>query len=210
MAPPSPVGRLSFPGCAFASAMRSRVLLIGRLGCTASRCGEYDIVLTAARSLCGSYVSLNTFGETDRLPISVTRNVYPSAGARATNSDPMLPLAPERLSTSTDCHHASVNLMPTSRARMSEVPPGGYGMMKRTGLEGYDAAGLPAVWAAAPAIQRKAAQKTLVQSARNRMVLYSSNCYVVVRAVSIVAKSHNGGRPSRCTPGAVGVITIPP
>src|SRR5262245_20994148 len=62
----------------------------------------------------------------------------------------MLPFAPERLSMMTTCFHVSVIFWPISRARKSDVPPGGYGMIQRIGFTGYSCAGAVS-GAAAPA-----------------------------------------------------------
>src|SRR6185503_10949286 len=51
------------------------------------------------------------------------------------------PAAPGRLSITTGCPHFSVSLGPISRARMSEVPPGGNGTTMRIGLAGKLCAG---------------------------------------------------------------------
>src|SRR4051794_4454466 len=52
----------------------------------------------------------------------------------------MLPFAPERLSMRTGCFQTSVSFCPMMRARKSEVPPVGYGMIQRIGFEGYSCA----------------------------------------------------------------------
>src|SRR5208282_2788209 len=56
----------------------------------------------------------------------------------------MLPAAPGRLSMTTGCPNDSASRCPTSRARMSVVPPAGNGTTSRIGLLGYG-------WASAPA-----------------------------------------------------------
>jgi hypothetical protein len=48
-----------------------------------------------------------------------------------------LPLAPGRLSATTDCPICSATLAATSRPTMSVGPPGGNGMIMRMDLEGY-------------------------------------------------------------------------
>src|SRR5687767_13565889 len=48
----------------------------------------------------------------------------------------MLPVAPGLFSTTTGCLYSSESFWPTARARMSEVPPGGYGTMILRGFEG--------------------------------------------------------------------------
>src|SRR3954466_11793667 len=67
----------------------------------------------------------------------------------------MLPPAPARLSATTCTPHDSVSRCAARRPRMSVGPPGGNGMMKRTGLDGYDCAsaqGVPATQSRATAI----------------------------------------------------------
>src|SRR5258706_7181056 len=52
----------------------------------------------------------------------------------------MLPEAPARLSTTTCCPHASERSAASRRATRSTLPPGGNGVMMRTGLAGKSAA----------------------------------------------------------------------
>src|SRR6266850_6272729 len=59
--------------------------------------------------------------------------VWPSAFARATYAVPMPPLAPGLFSTTTGTPRDSCIFAPTSRLRMSPIPPGGYGTMTETG-----------------------------------------------------------------------------
>src|SRR6476619_2554268 len=49
----------------------------------------------------------------------------------------MLPFAPGRVSERTCCPHVSVSFAPTSRTRMSDVPPGGAPTSIRIGLDGH-------------------------------------------------------------------------
>src|SRR6478609_4338684 len=63
-------------------------------------------------------------------------NVYPSAGARAAASAPTVPPAPERFSTTTGWPRASCKPVAVMRVMTSTAPPGGNGLMKRTGREG--------------------------------------------------------------------------
>src|SRR5512134_3170159 len=53
---------------------------------------------------------------------------------------PMLPPAPARFSTSTGWPSAAESLSPSARAVTSVEPPGGYGTMSRTGLDGQPCA----------------------------------------------------------------------
>jgi hypothetical protein len=63
-------------------------------------------------------------------------SVWPSGGAFATRSMPMLPPAPARLSTTTAWPHFSDSFWPTIRASASDAPPGACGTTRRTGLVG--------------------------------------------------------------------------
>src|SRR3954471_12713309 len=63
----------------------------------------------------------------------------------------MLPVAPGLFSTMTACPQLSESFWPTARARMSEVPPGGYGTMILIGFVGH-ACAATTVETSAPAI----------------------------------------------------------
>ena len=65
-----------------------------------------------------------------------TSTVYPSAGAFATTVLPRVPPAPGRLSTTTDCFHASPSDCAIMRPTISLPPPGASGITMRTGLAG--------------------------------------------------------------------------
>ncbi|CFN77952.1 Uncharacterised protein [Bordetella pertussis] len=51
-------------------------------------------------------------------------------------SAPILPPAPERFSTMTDCPSSSPRRAPSMRATTSVAPPAGKGTMMRMGLSG--------------------------------------------------------------------------
>jgi hypothetical protein len=67
------------------------------------------------------------------LPI---RSVCPSGALLATNSVPMLPLAPLRLSTTKGWPRVRAKSCATRRATMSTLPPAGKGTTTRTGRSG--------------------------------------------------------------------------
>jgi hypothetical protein len=64
------------------------------------------------------------------------RNVWPSAGARATSSVPITVPAPGRLSTTTLWPNAFVSGGASARAATSTDPEGGNGTTIRKGFEG--------------------------------------------------------------------------
>jgi hypothetical protein len=90
------------PGFALAYFTSSAAEPAGTDGFTASRCGEYMMIVTGAKSLMmsnGRFVI--TLGVITRLPTSISTIVWPSGGDFATRSAPMLPEAPGLLSTIT-------------------------------------------------------------------------------------------------------------
>ena len=66
----------------------------------------------------------------------VISNVYPSGAALATISEPIMPPAPDRLSTTTCWPHAAESFCAMVRANKSVPPPGGKGAMTRIGRTG--------------------------------------------------------------------------
>src|SRR3990172_7218982 len=72
------------------------------------------------------------------MPIS---SVWPSGGALATKSVPILPPAPVRFSTITGWPSASASLGARMRAVKSAMPPGGRVAIIRSGLVGQACAG---------------------------------------------------------------------
>src|SRR4051812_4533663 len=72
-------------------------------------------------------------------PAATITSVCPSAGARATISQPITLLAPERLSTTKGWPSLAESLSATMRPSTSSVPPGAKGTTKRTGRSGYAA-----------------------------------------------------------------------
>src|SRR5664279_642508 len=69
--------------------------------------------------------------------LAVMSSVYPSGGAVATASVPILPLAPGRFSITTAIFQSSPIRCPSVRARMSMPGPGVNGTMSLIGLLGY-------------------------------------------------------------------------
>src|SRR6218665_2537641 len=61
-------------------------------------------------------------------------NVWPSGAARATVLEPITPLAPVRLSTTTDWPHSSDRRCAIRRPTMSVPPPAEYGTTSVTAL----------------------------------------------------------------------------
>src|SRR5436190_22466884 len=78
-------------------------------------------------------------------------SVYPSAGALATASVPMIPPAPPWLSTTTCLPRRSESWKAIMRPTTSLLPPGGNGMIMRTGLLGYACAAASVVYTSAAA-----------------------------------------------------------
>ncbi len=72
-----------------------------------------------------------------RLPVWPMTSVWPSGGAFAASSSPIVPFAPGRLSGTGCCPKASPSFWATYRPVMSVAAPGGNGMMIRSGLDGY-------------------------------------------------------------------------
>src|SRR3954470_17056325 len=69
-------------------------------------------------------------------PVAAITSMWPSAGARATWPTPILPLAPGRLSTTTDCFHVLESGVDRMRASVSAPPAGGNGTTTVTVREG--------------------------------------------------------------------------
>ena len=67
---------------------------------------------------------------------AVSRMTCPSGACFATYSEPMVPPAPPRFSTTTGCPSASESFCATGRPTTSRAPPGGNEMIIRTGRVG--------------------------------------------------------------------------
>jgi hypothetical protein len=68
--------------------------------------------------------------------VATISQVQPSGAARVTTSEPTLPAAPGRLSTTTGWPNVSYNAGAISRAMMSLPPPGANGPTHRIGRLG--------------------------------------------------------------------------
>src|SRR5215212_11787657 len=64
-------------------------------------------------------------------------HVYPSGADFATSSEPMLPLAPARFSTTTRCARIFETPSATTRVTASALPPGELGTIHLIGFDGY-------------------------------------------------------------------------
>src|SRR5688572_1160741 len=82
------------------------------------------------------------------LPVVAISSVYPSGGAFAASSTPMLPFAPPRLSITNCCPRLVPSLSAMVRVVTSTPPPAANGTIHRTGFTGhvceYPAAGMNA------------------------------------------------------------------
>src|SRR4029453_11240478 len=113
-----------------------------------------------------------------------------SGGDFAVNSPATTPFALARLSTITCCLKTSVSFTPVIRARISVVPPGCAGVMKRIGRSGYSPAKIaPAAKSTvAPRIKRNAAILICKASC-----LRNARCWLLsfmLRALKDARKSH--------------------
>jgi hypothetical protein len=68
--------------------------------------------------------------------VEMRSSVYPSGAAFAASFVPMMLPAPPRLSMTTLWPSRSPSCMPMERPTTSFEPPGGNGMMRRTGFTG--------------------------------------------------------------------------
>ena len=88
-------------------------------------------------------------GDVTCVPILEMRNVLPSGWAAATAAEPISPPAPPRFSTKKLWPNFSLSGSASSRASMSDVPPGANGETMRTGLLGQSGAAMAATAQAA-------------------------------------------------------------
>src|SRR5450755_550485 len=117
--------------------MSSGIDLIGSDALTARTLGWLEVMITAARSFCGSYGSLAyRCGPNASGPLNEITIVYPSGGDLATRSVATVPPAAGRLSTMTGCPSRSFNLSPIRRASTSSELPAGAATMNLIGLSG--------------------------------------------------------------------------
>ena len=82
---------------------------------------------------------LTICGSTVIIAIEASRMVWPSGGDLAVSSAAIMPEAPALLSTTTDLPSCLVNCSASKRPIMSELPPAGKPLMKRTSLDGKPA-----------------------------------------------------------------------
>ncbi len=117
--------KLMLPGFSLASLIRSATEFTGSAGLTTRTLGTPATSTIGTKSLMWSYgIFEYKLGLMACVPTVPMSSVYPSGGLLATRSEPMLPPAPGRLSTTTDWPSDSVSLCAAARASMSVVPAG--------------------------------------------------------------------------------------
>src|SRR6266568_4534243 len=121
--------KLSLPGLRRACSRSSRTPLTGVFAVPTSA--------TGARSFFVSKGSVLYSDTLIALGGAAMRSVWPSGGALATKSVPMLPPEPVRFSTMTGWPSASPSRGASARAVKSVIPPGGKVTTSRIGLLGY-------------------------------------------------------------------------
>ena len=126
----------------------------------------------------------------DRNVKPTMRTVWPSAGARATTSVPMIVLAPGRFSTTTLWPSALLSGCDSARATTSFDPPAGNGTTSRTTLDGKGCA----------AAVRRSMRPTGPAPQSRAHVLPSSPFLLFVRAVAV--------QPSIALPGGPGRLIL--
>src|SRR6266702_2965896 len=129
--------KLSLPGLRRACSTSSRTLLTGVFAETTSTFAPLPTSATGARSF---FVSKGRALYSDTLIAlggAATRSVWPSGGALATKSVPMLPPEPVLFSMTTGCPNAPDRRGPSARAVKSVIPPGGKVTISRIGFDGY-------------------------------------------------------------------------
>src|SRR4029078_10031479 len=95
--------------------------LAGTEGCTTSIIGNDASSVIGAKSLIGSNDTFDNAGLAANAKV-VTRSVWPSGAALATDAAPIERPAPGRLLTTTVCDHRSVKRCAIRRAMLSVVP----------------------------------------------------------------------------------------
>src|SRR5690349_5355398 len=104
------------------------------------------VLATAARSLSGSMGTLGSVCTEMVIELpDVIRNVYPSAGAFATASAAIIPVAPGLFSTTTGCLSASARPGARALPMTSGELPGGKPTTSLIGLVGQSAPAATAV-----------------------------------------------------------------
>src|SRR3954468_20651394 len=119
--------------------MKSRIDFTGSCGFTMTTRPLVAISPTGAKSFTGSngMVLPRSAGVVPN-DVAVTRSVSPSAGAFATKSAPMLPVAPGLLSTTIGTFRRSDSFGPSTRERMSAPVPGVKGTTTWIGRLGHE------------------------------------------------------------------------
>src|SRR3954451_12002249 len=121
--------------------MNSFRFFAGSDGVTASTAGGPPKSAMCVKSFSGSYgVPCGSCGAMTCEAMPETSNVYPSAGALTTCSEPSTPPAPGRFSTTKFSFSCSVSFCATSRPSVSALPPGANGATILTGRAGYGCA----------------------------------------------------------------------
>src|SRR2546422_11039636 len=116
--------------------MNSATDFAGTDGCTTSISGAEATSVTGSRSFTGSYGSLYRLGLTVKVRGTISM-MWPSGGALATISVPIMPEAPGRFSTTNGWPRLSESFGAMSRPTMSVEPPGAKPSIRRTVLVGY-------------------------------------------------------------------------
>src|SRR5260221_5628342 len=136
-AEPSPeVANDSTPGLALACSISWRAVS-GPSRPVTSRSGPAASSEIGWKSPTGSNGSARNTKRLSTWIEALTSSVWPSGGACATNSLPMLPEAPARFSTTTFCPSRAPSAGASTRATVSTAPPGACGTMIRTARVGY-------------------------------------------------------------------------
>src|SRR5688572_30774504 len=119
-------------------------LLIGESAAVAITNGYVVTVVIHAKSRTASNGSFAIIAAAVEWPAVARSSVWPSGAAFATRSEPITPPAPGLFSTTTGWPRSGESCCATTRATVSELPPGGKPTTMRTARSGYDCA-----WAAA-------------------------------------------------------------
>src|SRR6185436_11693875 len=125
----------SSPGFCFSRLNRSATELTGEFAGTTSSAGPLPSMATGSNDFmmsCGRRLNAMLVGNATE----ISSSVYPSGGDFAACSVPMMPPAPPRLSITTPWPRRSLSCWPMARPTTSLLPPGGNGMIRRTGFEG--------------------------------------------------------------------------
>src|SRR5688572_12665446 len=125
----------SSPGFCLNKLNRSPTELAGELAGTTSSAGPLPSIATGSNDFmmsCGRRLKAMLVGNATE----ISSSVCPSAVAFAASLVPMIPPAPPRLSITTLWPSRSPSCWPMARPTTSLLPPGGNGMIRRTGFDG--------------------------------------------------------------------------